>query len=313
MAETMQRSTAGARPNLPLAGGARPGDGVPTAGPRADQPAALLRSRGLRARKGLSQSFLTNAKIAAAIVRAAKLDPAHDDVLEVGPGLGILTERLVKQARQVVALELDEQLAEVLGERLAAPNLTIEQGDVLRYDPAAHFAAPYVVVANLPYHVTTAALRHLLQAGPPVPSRLVVMVQLEVAERIAALQGELSSLAVFIQTQASVELRLRVPRAAFFPRPNVDSAVLVLRPHADEALLVPRGDVERFGTFVQAGFTQPRKQLANSLAQGLAIEKGEATALLERAGIAPSSRPQQLAIADWVTLWRAHAHTGERP
>ena len=276
--------------------------GEPTV--RSTAPAARLRELGLRARKGLSQSFLADAQVASAIVAAAHLARA-DDVLEVGPGLGVLTERLAPKARRVVAVELDERLARELETSIAAPNLTVVQADILAVDPAAYFAEPFVVVANLPYHITSPAIRHLLNAGPPYARRLVVMVQKEVAERIAARPGDLSALAVSIQSQARVRLARVVPAGAFYPRPKVDSAVLVLDPLPEAKRAVPRERQAAFVAFVQAGFTQPRKQLANSLSQGLRESKADVVAFLAGQGVAPARRPQELSVAEWKRLFEA--------
>jgi 16S rRNA (adenine1518-N6/adenine1519-N6)-dimethyltransferase len=263
---------------------------------------ARLRGLGLRARKRLSQSFLEDQGVAAAIVRAARLS-STTDVLEVGPGLGVMTRRLASHARRVVAVEIDTQLAATL-EAEHIDNLTVVNDDALTFDPAAWFAASYTVVANLPYHITSPALRHLLAAGPPYAERLVVMVQAEVADRIAATPGDMSALAVTIQAQTDVRLLRRVSAAAFYPRPKVDSAVLLLEPLSDELRAVPRTDVPEFASFVHAGFRQPRKTLANSLADGLDLTRGEAVERLARAGIEPGLRPQALAVADWVRLFR---------
>jgi 16S rRNA (adenine1518-N6/adenine1519-N6)-dimethyltransferase len=175
----------------------------------------------------------------------------------------------------------------------------------LKVDPASFFDAPFVVVANLPYHITSPALWHLLAAGPPFASRLVIMVQAEVAARIAAAPGDMSSLAVAIQAQANVRIVRKVPAAAFYPKPKVDSAVLALEPLADAERLIPRAQLADFVTLVQAGFKQPRKKLLNSLAEGLGSPKPAAEELLTRAGIEPSLRPQALAVADWVRLYRS--------
>ena len=264
---------------------------------------ARLRALGLRPNKRLSQSFLEDGGAAAAIVGAADLD-ATRDVLEVGPGLGVLTERLVRAARRVVAVELDAALAQGLRDRLIVPNLRIETADVLRIDPASFFDAPFVVVANLPYHITSPALRHLLASGPPFAARLVVMVQAEVAERIAATPGGMSALAVAIQVQARVRQVRRVPATAFYPPPKVDSAVLALEPLADAERAIARSELADFVRLVQAGFKQPRKTLANSLADGLGGPRQVALELLERADIDPSLRPEALAVDQWVRLFR---------
>ncbi len=242
--------------------------------------------------------------MASAIVKAAALQPA-EEVLEVGPGLGVLTERLARAAHRVVAVEIDTELASALRVEFDGANVTVHTADVLKVEPASFFEKPFVVVANLPYHITSPALRHLLAAGPPFALRLVVMVQAEVAERIAAQPGDMSSLAVSIQAQARVRIVRRVPAAAFFPRPKVDSAVVLLEPLSDEDRPVPRSELTQFVTLVQAGFKQPRKKLVNSLAEGLGEAKPTALELLKSADIDPGQRPQDLAVADWVRLYRS--------
>jgi 16S rRNA (adenine1518-N6/adenine1519-N6)-dimethyltransferase len=202
----------------------------------------------------------------------------------------------------VVAVELDSALADAL--RVEMPDVTVVNEDVLTFEPSAYFLEPFTVVANLPYHITSPALRHLLSSGPPFAQRLVVMVQAEVAERISAQPGAMSALAVGIQSQARTRLVRNVPREAFYPRPNVDSAVVVLEPLCEPDRLVHRDEIEAFVGLVQAGFKQPRKTLANSLSEGLGVSRGEAVARITSVGIEPSLRPQVLAVEDWARLFR---------
>jgi len=263
-----------------------------------------LRALGLRPRKSLSQSFLDDQRVATAIVRAARLDSLQD-VLEVGPGLGALTQRLASAARHVLAIEIDPLLADSLRSEVEGRNITVVTADVLQAEPSSYFETPFVVVANLPYHITSPALRHLLHTGPPFASRLVVMLQAEVADRIAAPPGDMSALAVTIQVQAQVSLVRRVAASAFYPRPKVDSAVLLLEPLAESDRSVSRTELPDFTRLVQAGFKQPRKKLANSMAEGLGWPKEDAVRLLETAGVDPSLRPQVLAVADWVRVYRS--------
>lgn len=268
--------------------------------PATTSPAALLRQLGLRPRKRFSQSFLVDPRIPEQIVRAAGVG-AGDRVLEIGPGLGILTRALAERAEWVVAVELDRDLAAALP-RLVPENVEIVAGDALELDPADHFDGAYKLVANLPYSVTSPVLRRYLEVRPR-PTLLVVMVQREVAERIAAPAGRLSYLAVAIQSAAGVRIVRTVPPGAFFPPPKVHSAVIRLDPLATP--LVPDERRGAFLALVQAGFTQPRKQLANSLAQGLRAPKADAIALLGRAGIGPERRPQDLTLEEWVRLYEA--------
>jgi 16S rRNA (adenine1518-N6/adenine1519-N6)-dimethyltransferase len=273
-----------------------PSPGAPTVG-----PAAILRRLGLRARKGLSQSFLTDEGVCRAMADDAELGP-DDEVLEIGPGLGILTGVLLARARRVVAVELDRELAQHLVSLLSGPGPEVLQGDALELDPAAHFAGAYKLVANLPYQITSPVLRRFL-VDVRRPSMLVVMVQLEVAERIAAPVGRASYLSILAQSVADVQLRRRVLPGAFYPRPKVTSAVLRLRPRAQP--VVPEGCLPAFLALVRAGFTQPRKTLANSLAQGLQQPRAAAEARLAAAGLEPARRPQELSLDEWVAVFRA--------
>jgi 16S rRNA (adenine1518-N6/adenine1519-N6)-dimethyltransferase len=276
---------------------------------RPSSPAALLRQLGLRPRRGLSQSFLTDVGVTRQIAAAARLGP-DDEVLEVGPGLGILTQTLAARARRVVAFELDRGLAAVLP-RLVPSNVEIVQGDALMLSPADYFAGSYKLVANLPYQITSPFLFRYLSIES-APSLLVLMVQREVAERITAEPGDLSYLAVAVQAAARAQIVRLVPAGAFHPRPRVESAVIKLEPLADP--LVPPEHRQDFLELARAGFGQPRKQLLNSLEQGLRQQAGGAgdwsreqvRALLDAAGLDPARRPQQLRLAEWRALFAAY-------
>ena len=280
-------------------------DGLPPA-PVLTSPAALLRRLGLRPRKRFSQSFLVDPRLPEQIVRAADV-AATDEILEIGPGLGVLTRALAARAARVVAVELDRDLARALP-RLVPENVLVVPGDALRLDPGEHFATGYKLVANLPYQITSPVLFRYLDIRPR-PGLLVVMVQQEVAERISARPGRLSYLGVAVQSVAAARILRRVPPGAFFPRPKVDSAILRLDPLPTP--LVPDERRPGFLKLVQAGFAQPRKQLANSLAQGLGVPKGEALALLARAGILPDRRPQELDLHEWRQLFNTVAPARE--
>jgi 16S rRNA (adenine1518-N6/adenine1519-N6)-dimethyltransferase len=273
----------------------------------ASSPAALLKQLGLKPRRGLSQSFLTDAGVTRQMVRAAQIT-ADDDVLEVGPGLGILTQSLAGAARRVVAFELDRDLAAALP-RMVPSNVQVVQGDALTLDPGAYLTGPYKLVANLPYQITSPFLFRYLDIEP-APELMVVMVQREVAERIAAPVGSLSYLAVAVQSVARPRIVRQVPPGAFHPRPKIDSAVLKLEPLAEP--VVPRAQRRAFLDLVRAGFGQPRKQLLNSFEQGLATGSGvpmprpEIRRLLEAAGIGSERRPQELTLDEWRTLFEAY-------
>jgi len=274
-------------------------------------PLALLRQLGLRVRKSYSQSFLTDVRLTEQIATAADLT-ASDEVLEVGPGLGILTRALAKRVGRVVAVELDRELASVLP-RLVADNVQVVHGDALTLDVAAHLNRPYKVVANLPYQITSPFLFRFLSVAP-APSLLVLMIQKEVAERITAPVGQLSYLAVAVQAVARVRIVRLVSPGAFYPRPKVESAVIRLDSLPEP--LVPADQRNAFLQVVRAGFEQPRKTLLNSLGQGLegkgrgrtGWSREEVRALIEAVGIAPDRRPHTLTLAEWRTLFDAHRH-----
>jgi 16S rRNA (adenine1518-N6/adenine1519-N6)-dimethyltransferase len=274
---------------------------------------ARLRRFNIDPKKSLGQNWLIDETHLDRIVAAADLTPA-DTVLEIGPGLGVLTQRLAAQAGRVVAVELDDRLIEPLRAEFAAqPHVTIVYGDILALDPVdlvegGHEAGgtgqgppPYKVVANLPYYITSAVLRHLLEATVR-PKIAVVMVQKEVADRICAAPGDLSLLAVSVQYYAQPRMIQRVPAGAFYPRPNVDSAVLRL-----DLLPQPAAEVapEDFFRIVRAGFSQKRKQLGNTLSAGLHLAKPVVIAALTQAGIDPTRRAETLSLREWSQLCQA--------
>lgn len=298
-----------------------PASGAGQARPRLDALAVrrLLRDEGLRARHALSQNFLADPDVLEAILSEAGAGPG-DRVLEVGPGLGILTEALVAGGAAVTAVELDWRLAALVrkrlheaverGERdpLAAGSLTLIEGDALDQDLPSLVQPPYRVVANLPYHITSPILHRLLGA-PPRPRRMVLMVQWEVAERIAAPPGRMSYLSVFVQYHADVRIAMRVPGDAFEPAPSVESAVIVLEPRtADAAATIPRvADEDALWAVVQAGFRERRKMIRNVLSRQLRIGQPRVDAALDAVGITGDRRPQTLAVAEWIALHDALA------
>jgi 16S rRNA (adenine1518-N6/adenine1519-N6)-dimethyltransferase len=273
----------------------------------------------VKAKKSLGQNFLRDATYLAKIVAAAELTP-DDLVLEIGPGEGALTRLLAAASRGVVAVELDDRLITPLRALFATQldRVRIVHGDILELSPPALVAELdgglpayrepppadepnpllYKVVANLPYYITSAVLRQLLEAAPP-PTRIVVLVQWEVAQRICAQPGELSLLAVSVQYYAQPQLIGRVPAGAFRPIPQVDSAILRLDVHPHPPVAIPP---ESFFAVVRAGFGQKRKQLLNSLTAGLGRSKTDITAALTCAGIDPTRRAETLALGEWEAL-----------
>lgn len=262
---------------------------------------SLMQELGIRPSKGLGQHFLYERGVVQRLVKQAGVGPA-DTVLEVGPGLGILTSELLARAGRVIAIELDPTLAAHLRRTFGDdPRLTVVEGDALDIDIASLLAPdePFVVAANLPYSVGSAVLRHLLESPRP-PRRLTVMLQLEVAERLCARPPDMSVLSVATQFFAVPRIAFRVAPSVFIPPPTVESAVAILdvRPEPPlGAALRPR-----FFRVVNAGFRQKRKQVANSLAAELGLPKDEVVAWLSGAGIDPARRAQTLDVAEWVRL-----------
>ncbi len=266
----------------------------------------LLRHFDLRARKRLGQHFLIDSDVRQQILAAAELTP-DDTVMEIGPGLGILTRELARRVRQVIAIELDDKLADLLTQEMRSDtNVTIINGDILKIAPATLLSESerYKVVANLPYYITSPVLRHFLEASLK-PDLMVVMVQKEVAEAIAAGPGKRSLLSISVQFYGRPTVISKVPAQAFYPAPEVDSAILRIDLYPKPAVAV--GDADSFFKTVRAGFASPRKQLANSLSYGLGLPKAEVVPLLEEAGIAPPRRAETLTLEEWARLWQAYA------
>jgi 16S rRNA (adenine1518-N6/adenine1519-N6)-dimethyltransferase len=285
---------------------------------------ALLKKYGLSPRKGLGQNFLVEPLHVAKIIETAGLT-ASDTVLEIGPGPGTLTRFLAETAGRVIAVELDSPMVELLRQEYGHfTNLSVVQADILQANleellglkagdslpqttaqgaetpPATWRIEPgFKVVANLPYYITSAALRHLLES-PIRPERIVVTVQKEVAQRIVAKPGEMSLLAVSVQFYGQPLLAHRIPAGAFYPPPKVDSAVVRIDTFA--APPVPVTDVAHFFRVVKAGFSQKRKQLKNTLTAGLARPTAEIVQALTQAGIDPTRRAETLSLAEWGRL-----------
>lgn len=260
----------------------------------------LLNQYHLTPSKGLGQNFLIDDEILSEIVRIAEI-PADSTVLEIGPGLGGLTRYLAESAGEVVAVELDRRMILPLKEVLQEyDHVRIVQGDILEIDPDSLVAdATYSVVANIPYYITSAVIRHLLSAKTK-PRRMVLTVQKEVAQRICALPGDLSLLALSVQIFGSVSIPLTIPAEAFFPQPKVDSAVVKIDVYPEPLISVAESD--DFFKLAKAGFGQKRKTLRNSLSSNLHISTLEAEAALTAAGIDPMRRAETLSIEEWKRL-----------
>lgn len=274
----------------------------------------MLRSHGLHPQKRLGQNFLADPLALERILAAADLLP-EDLVLEVGAGVGTLTRPLAERAGRVIAVELDARLVSILRESLAdLTNLHIVHGDILRVPFLALAAAMgeetghslsdrgYKVVANLPYYITSAVLRHFLE-GAPRPSLMVVTVQREVAERIVARPGDMSLLAVSVQFYGRPCIVARIPAGAFYPSPEVDSAVV--RIDVSEQPTVVVGSEQAFFRTARAGFGQKRKTLRNSLRAGLALDAACVEGALAKAGVDAGRRAETLSLEEWASVTRA--------
>ena len=273
---------------------------------RAAAPRPLLRRPATRGRtRALGQHFLRDRSVADRILELVT-PTARDLVVEIGPGRGALTEALAARAGRLLALEIDAALAEILRERFAASSrVEIRQADARQFDYAGlralDPAGRVLIVGNLPYSVGKPILAALVEAGPAI-DEMALMLQKEVAERVAAGPGgkTYGALSVLTQVAAAARLAFTVPPGAFSPPPQVDSAVLYLTPH--RAPPVPVADPARFGAVVRAAFGQRRKSLANALAAGLALSTERARHLAQAAGIDPGRRAETLSLAEFARL-----------
>lgn len=268
---------------------------------------ALLRQYGLRPDKRLGQNFLVDEGALVKIVEISELS-IQDVVLEIGAGLGGLTRHLAHRARQVVAVELDGRLLPILQQVLSPyPNVRVVQGDILKLDPADLIdVSGYLVVANIPYYITSALIRRLLEARQK-PSRLVLTVQREVAERICAKPGGLSLLALSVQVYGQPQIRAHIPAGAFYPAPKVDSAVVRVDLYPQP--LIPPPWLELFFRLARAGFAQKRKNLRNALSAGMGWSPPQTEGLLRMAGIDPRRRAETLGLDEWKALVQAVVET----
>ena len=270
---------------------------------RSGSISSLLKKYGISPRKSLGQNFLFSEHYLDKIVQAADVS-ADSSVLEIGPGLGSLTHVLAAKAGRVVAVELDSKLVEILQSEFAGiGNVQIVHGDILAV-PLEQLDLPdgYLVVANIPYYITSAIIRRLLEA-PVKPQRILLTIQREVAERVCAQPGEMSLLSLSVQVYGSPRRILRIPAEAFYPSPNVDSSVLLIDLYPRP--LIPEGSMDAFFTLAKAGFSQKRKTLRNALAGGLGWKTDRVESLLAAAGIEEKRWAETLSIEEWDRLTAA--------
>lgn len=275
-------------------------------------PLELVRRHNLNLKKSLGQNLLVDTSHLARIAAAANLN-GTDTVLEIGPGLGALTQYLAQQAGRVIGVELDQRFIPILREQFAGQSrVSFIHGDILElnfpdlirmpkhsHTDTASDTPPYKVVANLPYYITSAVIRRLLEATPP-PTLAVLLVQREVAQRITAQPGDMSLLAVSVQFYARPRALHTIPAGSFLPRPKVDSTLLHLEIRPQPA--VPDIDPAHFFRIVRAGFGQRRKQLRNSLSAGLSSSKEEVGRWLSTAEIDAQRRAETLSLHEWGIL-----------
>lgn len=248
-------------------------------------------------KKSLGQHWLKDRDVLIGIAEAALITET-DTVLEIGPGLGTLTSELLRRAKNVVAVELDGELAAKLPGQFPGKDLKVVNQDILSFDLTT-LPENYVVVANVPYYITSKIIQ-LLTTATNKPRTIVLLIQKEVAVRLAAKPGDMSILAVAAQVYAEVSLGELVPAALFTPPPKVDSQVVIL--HTRPTPLIPIEDEKEYFRVVKAGFVAKRKKLRSSISSGLRISKPEAEELLRSADINPDDRAEELSVEDWLRL-----------
>ena len=252
-------------------------------------------------KKSLGQNFLSDDNILAEIAASANLTP-DDHVLEIGPGLGSLTRHLAKSAGQVIAIELDDRLIPILKAQVKGlDNVIILHGDILKLEPTAYLPIGYKVVANVPYYITGAILRHLLTTEPK-PSQMIMTVQREVATRLTALPGKMSVLSVTAQYYAQISKVFTIKAGSFWPPPEVDSSVISL--DVRERYLLETNEEEALFRVVKVGFSQKRKQLQKNL-RAIIDSRSDIQMVLELAGIDGRRRAETLSVDEWIALFTA--------
>lgn len=265
----------------------------------------LLKKYDARPSKRLGQNFLIDKSVLKKIIKSANLC-SKDIVLEIGPGIGTLTQGIAKRVKKVIAIEKDRKMAEILKETLRDfKNVKVIEGDVLKIDPKYYIlnTKSYKIVANLPYYIVSPVIRKFLELTEARPLEMVLMAQKEVAQRICAKPPKMSILAVSVQFYAKPEIISYVSKKSFWPQPKVDSAIIKIVPRC--SAYSSASFRERFFRIVRAGFSQPRKQLANNLSKRLKLNKEEVKEWLLKNKIKPSQRAETLKIEDWQNLTKS--------
>ncbi len=261
---------------------------------------AILRQAEIKPSRGLGQNFLSDDRILDKIVTLSEVT-GDDEVLEIGPGLGSLTRHLALSAKSVTAVEIDKKIIPVLSEIIKDyANINLVCGDILEQDIGIlGLQNGYLVVANIPYYITSAVIRHLLE-GQIKPARIVLTVQLEVARRICAIPGDLNLLALGVQVYGKPQVIMRIPAGAFYPPPKIDSAVVRIDLFPEP--FIPTSKLDQFFLLCKAGFGQKRKTLRNSLSHGLGMTTRQVEDNLAAAKIDPSRRAETLGLNEWKTI-----------
>lgn len=264
-------------------------------------PKRILNRYGIHPKKSLGQNFLVEASILQRINDLGSLTQT-DNVLEIGAGIGALTKIIAESSGQVVAIELDHRLIPILKDELSGyDNIRLIHDDVLNVNPSELFGVPYKVVANVPYYITGAILRHLL--GPPIkPSLMVLTVQKEVADRLTAKPGKMSILSISVQVHGDISTELIIRAGSFWPKPGIDSAVVRFRTYKD--VLIDQSESKAFMKLVRVGFSNKRKQLQKNL-RAIIPERDRLQDAFGSAGIDGTRRAQTLSIGEWLALFRS--------
>ena len=257
----------------------------------------LLKKYNLRPSKGLGQNFLVDKTALKRVIASADLSP-EDIVVEIGPGLGVLTLELAKKAGKVIAIEKDSKMIEALKETLTSfKNIEIIQEDVRKITNNQLPATNYKIVANLPFYLTAPVIRKFLEFGNP-PELMTLIIQKEVAQRITAQPPKMNLLAVSVQLYAEPKIISYISKKSFWPQPEVDAAIIKLKTKSEKR----KTDKDLFFKIVKAGFSQPRKQLINNLSKKLKADKMKVKSWLWKNNIRPSQRAETLNIEDWINL-----------
>jgi len=265
---------------------------------------SLLKKYGTKPSRRFGQNFLVDKGSAGRIIEAAELKKG-DTVLEIGPGAGTLTQELAKRVKKVIAVEKDREMTKVLKETLKAfENVEIFQGDILKMYPKYYIPnTKYRIVANLPFHITSPVIRHFLETVEAKPQAMVLVVQKEVGQRICARPPRMSILAVSVQLYAEAKIVGHIPKRNFWPRPKVDAAIIKITPLVK--LRLAKKERGLFFGIVKAGFSHPRKQIANNLSKSLELNRVKVEKWLEENKIQPRQRAETLSVENWINLTRS--------